>query len=269
MNDLNTLAAWANILAIPIAIVSIVISILSSVWIYHRSKPKISLSCVIDPIEFPIEIKAGEALRGEIEIRYKKRAVKNLSILRAKVKNTGNSAIRKTHIVEEMAFIFPDDAELLRAPVIVSSKPENLRIDWKIENPPNKVFMVFDLLNPGDEITIEFLCAGASTIPQVEARIEGLKAIDSQTVVETRLMTNMKVSLTVLSLFLLVSGGYAVYFYFAADGPKGAYHSISNSLIFGVLVTIFFTSFAAIPFLIRYYVLAPLLELIKIQKKTK
>ena len=42
---------------------------------------------------------------------------------------------------------------------------------------PNIACVDFELLNPGDEFTIEFTCTGKSSIPKVEARIEGINQI--------------------------------------------------------------------------------------------
>ena len=81
----------------------------------------------MDSISSLVEIKAGEALEGDIEIRYKGKPVENLFSVRAKVRNTGNLAIRKSDILKSITFTFDPNAELLRQPEIVQKKPENLK----------------------------------------------------------------------------------------------------------------------------------------------
>ena len=73
MPDLTVLADWAQILSLPIAI----LATLMSIWLYFRGKQRRRIVCEFDPIAFPVEIKAGEGLGGNIEIRYQGRRVLN------------------------------------------------------------------------------------------------------------------------------------------------------------------------------------------------
>jgi hypothetical protein len=43
--DINTTAAWANILAVPIAIIAILVSVALGLVLYRRSKQKRELVC--------------------------------------------------------------------------------------------------------------------------------------------------------------------------------------------------------------------------------
>lgn len=179
MINLSTLANWAQMISIPVAIVAIA----ASIWIYRRSQRTRSLTCIFDPVSSLLEVRAGNALEGEIEIRYNKQAVENLFIVRASLKNTGNEAIRKSDVVEPVAFVFSPDAKLLREPQIIGKKPNNLSVDWKLHRtgrPPrtNAASFNFELLNPNDELMVEFLCTGQSSIPEVTARIEGIARLE-------------------------------------------------------------------------------------------
>lgn len=179
MPNLNLWASWAQIMSLPVA----VIAVLVSVRLYRRGRQRRALACEFGSIVSPIEIRAGEALRGELEIRYKGQNVENLFIVRAKLKNIGNLPIRKSHVIEPVTFAFETSVELLREPEPVHKKPENLKIDWDFgevdsTSKPNTVSLAFDLLNPGDELTAEFTCTGKSTFPKVVARIEGIEEIE-------------------------------------------------------------------------------------------
>ena len=130
-----------------------------------------------------MEIKAGDALKGDIEIRYKGQPVSNLFVARATLKNTGTLPIRKADVIEPLAFTFGNDTELVRHPQISSLRPKNLKVAWKFDTTgsPAKVNVAqldFDLLNPGDELTAEFVCTGKSSLPKLTTRIEGVSDVD-------------------------------------------------------------------------------------------
>jgi hypothetical protein len=205
-NLLTTVANWAQIVALPIAIVAIAVTI----WIYFRSKQRRALSCTFDPLISPIEIKAGDALKGDIEIRYRGQSVANLFIARATLKNTGNLPIRKTDIVEPLTFTFGSGIELIRKPHASNMRPHNLKIAWNfsMSGTPAKVNVAqleFDLLNPGDGLVVEFICTGTSSLPTLTARIEGVTEIgllDSQ---EVHLLNDIKsATIFMLGFFSIV-----------------------------------------------------------------
>jgi len=177
MQILDTWASWAQIISLPVAIVAILLTI----WMYFRGKQRRAITCELDTIS-PIEIKAGEALKGDIEIHYKGKPVENLFLVRANLRNTGNLPIRQADVVEPVTFTFDSAAELLRQPDVTKKKPENLKITWVFNATdtiarPNIASLNFELLNPGEGLTIEFTCTGKSGVPQVTARIEGIKEI--------------------------------------------------------------------------------------------
>lgn len=201
-------ADWAQIISVPVAIIALLISVWLSVWLYRRGRQRRTLACEFDPIMFPIEIKAGEALEGDLEIYYKGQAITSLFLVRAKLKNTGNMAIRKEHIVEPVTFTFGPDTELLRKPRVLEKKPENLEINWDFaEDFPGlrarAMSLDFDLLNPGEELTAEFMCTGRSTLPKVTARIEGISEIEKLEPEERRLKREA-MSAVPKGIFLLI-----------------------------------------------------------------
>ena len=186
MNDLPTWADWAQIISVAIAILAIIISAVVSVVVYRRTKQRRALSCEFDPIVSPIEIKAGAALGGDLEIGFKNQTVDNLFLVRAKLKCTGNLPIRKQHVIAPVTFTFNPASWLLRWPQVVRSKPRELKIRWGLRQPdrasePVEAILEFDLLNPGDEFAVEFLCTGDSDLPTLSARIEGVARIDQFT----------------------------------------------------------------------------------------
>jgi hypothetical protein len=178
MNELNNIATWSQIISLPVAIIAILVMI----WIYYRGKHKAEIVCEFDPILFPIEIKAGKALDGDIEIRYDGRVIDNLFFIRVKVKNTGNQLFRKSAVIEPIKFDFGSNVEMVKQPQVIYTKPNNLKVDLALskENESDKgqsVILDFELFNPNEEIAIEFLCTGATKLPNISARIEALNEI--------------------------------------------------------------------------------------------
>jgi hypothetical protein len=188
METLNLLASWAQILSLPIA----VIAVLVSVWLYYKSKQRRAIACVFDQIESPIEIKAGKALDGAIEILYKGKSVKNIFLVRFKIKNIGNLPIRKSDVINPLTFTFGPNVVILREPRVIEQRPSNLIIKWAVKKIDKKeINFLFDLLNPGDEVSAEFLCAGDAKLPNIAARIEGVGNIDALDPEEKRLKNGL------------------------------------------------------------------------------
>ncbi len=219
MNDyLNYLSVIAQILGFPVAIISIAISL----WLYQKSKQRRELSCTIDPIISPIEIKAGEAIKGEIEIRYQGEIVQNLFIVRVQLKNTGNVPIRKAEVVEPITFTFDKGTEFLREPRTIIENPSNLNSKWSLKSStdsknPNIAHLEFDLLNPEWETSAEFLCTGKSSLPSITAKIEGVLGIGQINYEEQRIRRRMKEVLFPTLLGTTV-GGIAMFIIFAVTG---------------------------------------------------
>jgi len=177
MDDLTLAANWSQILSLLVAVIAIAVS----VWLYRRSRKRRALACEFQSIEFPIEVKAGEAYGGDIEIRFRDNPIENLFLVRTRLKNTGNMPIRESEVIQPVTFEFDSDSEVL-LPTISDRRPENLRTHWRngkisLNFDPRVWPLNFDLLNPDDEVTAEFLCTGKVAIPKVAARIEGISEI--------------------------------------------------------------------------------------------
>lgn len=180
MPNLSELANWADVIAVVIAL----IGLLGLVWQERRFRERRALTCTFFPIAAPIHIRdTGMPLKRDIEIRYKGRDIQNLFIMQAKIKNTGNTPIRKSHIVRPLTFTFDPEAELLDQPRIVHTSPPDLEVGWVIrevgqDSKPNAVNLDFELLNQQDELLVEFVWVGQPIEPRISARIEGVRQIE-------------------------------------------------------------------------------------------
>lgn len=226
MPDFNTLVGWATIIIVPLTIVAIVVT----VWGIRRGWQKRALACEFQSVEFPIEVKAGEALGGDIEIRFQGKPIDNLFVVRFRLKNTGSLPIRKEHIIEHLKFAFETNTKLLRLPEILEKKPKNLKTNWDDKTLMNSlwdyveeasvdikhIFLQFDLFNPNEELTAEFLCTGEVSTPSISARIEGLKRVDvfdpNELSLRSKFKSELKEAVVVLVIVFVVLGVLFLFF---------------------------------------------------------
>lgn len=179
MPPLSDLAAWAQIVSLPVAIIAVGFSF----WLYRRGKLRRDLGCDISPVSSPIVIDASEEFSRDLEIRYQGKDVTNLFTAQSRLKVTGNLPIRKSHVVEPVTFCFGPKAHLL-GKRIVNQFPNEFEVKLVFTQPDpnyrrNSVYLDFELLNEGDELWIEFVWIGDETKPKVNARIEGVGEITS------------------------------------------------------------------------------------------
>jgi hypothetical protein len=243
MPDLNELATWAQIISIPLAIIAIWIAI----YVYLRSKQRRLLICELDSIQSPIEIKGGEALDGKIEILYQNEKVENLFIVRARIINSGTLPIRKSEVVVPLTFTFEPDVRMLREPREIKKSPSGLTIHWDLNknDSSNIACLNFDLLNPTDEVTIEFVCTGTSKDPIVTARIEGIKEITLLDAIGRQLRESVMSNIYLLAVHLF---GIVVFLGLMAWGYDAILYALEGShntwiKILAIILVIFIIGF--------------------------
>lgn len=193
MLNLELWASWANILALPVAVVAVILSI----WFYNKSKSHRNIACEIDPIFSPIVIETTNSLSSDIQILYKNKPIQNIFVVRAKLTNTGNIPLRKSDFYTPITFVFEPEATLLRQPEVVIKSPPNIKVDWikgdddSYSSDYNKALDI-ELLNPREEITVEFICSGKSSAPSVVTRIDGVKEIDTLDETDRKLLEEFR-----------------------------------------------------------------------------
>ena len=67
------LATWAQIIALPVAIIAIIVTI----WVAWQNRQKRAIACEFQSVEFPLEIKTNETIDGDIEVRYRGQKIDN------------------------------------------------------------------------------------------------------------------------------------------------------------------------------------------------
>lgn len=177
--DLTLAASVANIVAVPIAVLAILVAVV----IYLRSRQRRRLLITINKLEFPVVIAAGPGLEGDIKINYRGEALVNLFILRGEIKNVGNLAIRREHVLRPITFQFDPGSEFVREPLTYHTSPAELPFDWRMSSQTDsqhfdRVELGFELLNPGSEVAFQFLCTGPAREPRVGGLVEGVRQLE-------------------------------------------------------------------------------------------
>ena len=101
---------------------------------------------------------------------------------KVEIRNNGNLSIRKEDIIKPLEFNFGEKSSVIDYSVI-DTEPEGITVNLESNNEKNNLIRCFfDLLNPGDEFTLQFVCLGESKeLPNITARIEGVKQIEVET----------------------------------------------------------------------------------------
>jgi hypothetical protein len=209
--SLDTLALWAQLISLPIAVISILVAIFLFILGIKQSR----FECEIESIEFPIIIRAGDSIKSNLQIIFNKKPVENLMIMRIHFLNSGNLPIRRSAIVDPISVTFDKSTEILREPQVIKSKPENIKISWALvkEKQDKKHYTAianFELINSKEEFWVEFLCTGANKPPKISARIENVKQIDYSNYTENQLREAYKNSLRWGILFAFITSGLTV-----------------------------------------------------------
>jgi hypothetical protein len=227
-------------LNLVLAAVSIVVGAAVSYYFYRISRKE----------RLPLYVVTGEVVvRGDanrdIEVRYKGDAVLMVSRTAVALWNAGREPIRRDDLVENhpLRVRLPEDAELLEARVLVTTKPE---IDFACfpDDRYTEVNLGFSFLNHHDGGAIELLHTGEDPL---DVSIEGaIVGVDGPPMyVEAPLWDDASVTgrmqAGVLLLLAGLSGLAAVGFMRGTQGwlalPAGAFTGLGLSILLVILLS--------------------------------
>ncbi len=140
--------------------------------------------------------------------------------MKVTVKNRGNLPIRSKQIVKTLEFDFGENLKVIDHKVS-DIKPRGINVELRYNIESNLTECYFNLLNPKDEFTIDFLCSGVGKeYPEINARIEGIKQVDVITIDEEEVenMNRLSNFYMAVGLLLLI---YAITGYFFSGDIKG------------------------------------------------
>lgn len=167
MNIARTPLDWSEIGAI-----AAIIAIPTSFVISRLSRGRKSITCVTNSSANLFSVHAS--VRSRIEVTLDKKPVKEVSLARIAVRNTGNEPIDITDFRGNLEFHCGEGAEIISAQIIESTSKG---LSPKIEKGNGKVILLPLLLNQGWGFTIEILRANTTEETQISGLIKGVSEI--------------------------------------------------------------------------------------------
>ena len=184
-DGLQLIANWAQIISLPIAI----ISVLASIYFFRKGQQKSVLTLTYNHFSEPVKVLSDTGLADNIEIRFEDKPVENLFVFYATIANAGTEVISAEQVIKPLTLEFSEEAEFIRRPRVTIRNPDTMDADWSLidhgeSRATHAAKVEFDLLNPGDSFTTEFVCVGRLEVPHFSARIEGIPEVHAVDPVE-------------------------------------------------------------------------------------
>lgn len=139
-------------------------------------------------------IKIDNNFKDEIETKYDKRLVNELFALTARIKNNGSLSIKKNDIITPIEINFKQ--QVIKCNVI-ERNPQGVEVYTTTNDDGNSVHCRFNLLNPHDDFTLQFISSEKLSTPTINSRIDGLSQIKITPVFEQSLLGNLKYDIDV------------------------------------------------------------------------
>ena len=156
-----------------IGIIAVATAIVVPIIVYYLQNKKKKL--VFEEIQNLSVINVKKDFKDKIEIKYADKIVDNLFVSTARFKNKGTLPIKQTDIIKPIEIIF--DKKILKADVIEVS-PKGIDVELDTISEGKSVHCKFNLLNPNDYFTLQFVSLEKLSTPEINPRIEGLSKID-------------------------------------------------------------------------------------------
>ena len=122
-----------------------------------------------------LSVKNKNILEDKFEIKYSDKLVNNLYVSTAIILNNGNLSINENDIIEPIKISY--DETLIDCNVI-EVDPKGIKVDQYANIDENSFEFKFNLLNPGDSFTLQFISLEPLSIPIITSRINGLSKIN-------------------------------------------------------------------------------------------
>jgi hypothetical protein len=156
----------------------VAVAVVVPVSVYYLQKKKKSL--IFEELQNLSVINIKNDFKDKIEIKYANKLVTNLFVLTAKIKNNGNTSIKKNDIVSPVRISFNEN---FIECIVIGSSPEGIEINLQVIN-DNTVECDFNLLNPRDHFTLQFMSLERLSIPKIVSRIDGLSKVKYNPLIE-------------------------------------------------------------------------------------
>lgn len=171
--------AW-QFIGVVVAIVSLIMTVVLTIYIYRRQNKQKSLSYEIR--SFASLINVDSQIKHALKITYKNTPVSDLKLLLIRFTNSGELPIEEDDFKQPLVVNFDQYGALFDV-AVVDTYPHDVQktIDIALYDDLSAFQALPMLLNKGDWFEIKLLLNGVSSLPSVSARIIGISELTNIT----------------------------------------------------------------------------------------
>ncbi|AKB22314.1 hypothetical protein [Methanosarcina sp. WH1] len=164
--DSQTLNLYIGIIGVSVAII-----VPLAIYYFQRKKKILAY----EEIQNLSVVNIKKDFKDKMEIKYDGKVIDNLFVSTATLKNKGTLPIKISEILKPIEIVF--DKKILDCSVI-EVNPKGIEVTLNPNSEDNSINCEFNLLNPRDYFTLQFISLERLSTPIVISRIEGLSKVD-------------------------------------------------------------------------------------------
>ncbi len=160
-----------------------------AIYTWIKGKKKKEISCYSNSV---VVVAGGKSIVPELQLVYRSREIKDMTITRYVIWNSGNEVLNWGDVVsvKSLKVIAADEAEILDARIVSQSDETNM---FELEAIGEKtVNICFDYANVNDGIVLQILHTGKTEQIYVDCKIKGGKALRNLNKVKVKRVSNKK-----------------------------------------------------------------------------
>ena len=135
-----------------LAFIGVIATVSVPLILYYFGNKKKNL--VFEELQNLSVVNIEKDFKEKIEIKYAGRSVNNLFVSTARIKNKGTLSVKKSEIIKPIEITF--DKKILDCSVI-EVNPKGIEVDVNTNSEGNSIECEFNLLNPRDYFTLQFV----------------------------------------------------------------------------------------------------------------
>lgn len=178
------------------------LALAATLYLNFSAKPHRSLR--VDILSNSPLVSVNADIAGDIQIVYKERPVRTLSLILLRLENAGNEPIVETDFSEPIHISLSPEAEIGEV-TVQETRPEGIPLQPELTS-PNQVQLARVLLNPGDQAILKILAVNNDGTLAIDARIAGISQIEVLSLLEGGQSASQTGSGQVLLLLLVAMG---------------------------------------------------------------
>lgn len=132
-------------------------------------------SLVLEELQNLSVLNIEKGFKDKIEVKYLNNILKNLYVSTVKIENNGNTSIDKSEVIEPIEINY---TKTFIECTVMEKVPVDIGITLETNPTSNSVTCKFDLLNPHEFFTLQFISSDKLNPPKITSRIKGISEIN-------------------------------------------------------------------------------------------